>query len=332
MQKIGALLMNMEKSAAAEVLKHFSEDNILAIGEAMKDLDGMDIPREEMARIYREFKVMMRARAGVFRPRDRDVDEIFSASLGEKAEEIVHELNRRKMPISSYFKKLAGFPSEILTGVLKDEHPQTIALVLSNIDSNKAAQVLTELEEELRLDIITRIAKLKSPPESVNLNIAMKLEAKAKQAMVKDDPEEALGRLKTVADVLNRVDKEMEQQVLGKISETDADMAEEIKELMFTFDDLLLVDKRAIQKILSGINVQALAMALKGANQSVESYIMGNVSQRVKKLIEDEKELLGPKPMEEVVSAQKEIVATVRALIESGEITISRSTEEELVV
>jgi len=108
-------------------------------------------------------------------------------------------------------------------------------------------------------------------------------------------------------------------------------MAEEIKDLMFSFDDLVLVDKRAMQKILSGINVQVLALALKGANKAVEGYIMDNVSKRVKKLIFDEKELLGPKPIEEVIQAQKEVVATVRVLIESGEISINRSSEEELL-
>ena len=150
--------------------------------------------------------------------------------------------------------------------------------------------------------------------------------------MKDESPEDIKDRLKTVADVLNRVDKETEKSVLGQISETDAEMAEEIKELMFTFDDLALVDKRAMQKILSGINVQVLALSLKAAKKEVDEYIMSNVSKRVKKLIDDEKELMGPKTLEEVTGAQKEIVTTVRALIESGEITISRASEEELLV
>jgi flagellar motor switch protein FliG len=128
------------------------------------------------------------------------------------------------------------------------------------------------------------------------------------------------------------VDRQTEKSVLGKIAEDNAEMADEIKELMFTFEDLLLVDHRAMQKILSGINVQVLAMALKGANKELELFIMGNVSKRVKKLIEDEKELMGAKPLEDVVEAQKEIVNTVRALIESGEIQINRASEEELLV
>ena len=258
---------------------------------------------------------------------------------------ILVEFSRDARALEDYCRKYEFDLSEFLIIALQPEVKtycrekqlkHTDTLPFFDNDSHRRASIkshrlTTLIREELRLDIITRIAKLKSPPEDVNLNIAMKLEAKAKPAMVKDDPEETLSRLKTVADVLNRVDKEMEHQVLGKISETDADMAEEIRELMFTFEDLLLVDKRAMQKILSGINVQVLAMALKGATKNVEDYIMGNVSIRVRKLIEDEKELMGPQPMEEVVTGQKEIVATVRALIESGEISINRSTEEELI-
>jgi flagellar motor switch protein FliG len=260
------------------------------------------------------------------------MEELLTSSLGpEKSEELLDALNRRFIPTSP-FKGLARYPREILVKVLENEHPQTIALALSNIESNRAAQVITGLEEELRLDIITRIAKLKHPPSDIAMSIAAKLRDKADQAMKDESPEDIKERLKTVADVLNRVDKETEKSVLGQISETDADMAEEIKELMFTFDDLILVDKRAMQKVLSGINVQVLSLSLKAAKKDVEDYIMSNVSKRVKKLIEEEKELMGPKTIDEVTEAQKEIVATVRMLIETGEITINRASEEELLV
>jgi flagellar motor switch protein FliG len=333
MQKIGALLMTLDKNVAAQVLKSFSEEQFMAIGEAMRDISGMDIPKDEMARIYSDFQRRLQERTGMFRPRGDDVEAIFHSSFGpDKSEEVLNELNRRKVPASSYFKKLGSFPKEIVARVLSDEHPQTIALVLSHIDSSRSAKVLNELDEEMRLDIITRIATLKSPSNDLNLSIAVKLEAKAKKAFQEDSPEEAHERLRTVADMLNQVDKDTEKSVLGKISENDEQMAEEIRDLMFTFDDLLLVDKRAMQKILSGINVQVLAMALKGAKEKVEEFIMSNVSSRVKRLILDEKELMGPKSREEVEGGQKEIVATVRALIESGEIAINRSSEEELLV
>ena len=333
MQKIGALLMTLDKNVAAQVLKSFSEEQVLAIGEAMRDISGMDIPKEVMSRIYSDFQSRIGERTGMFRPRGDEVEAIFHSSFGpDKSEEVLNELNRRKVPASSYFKKLGSFPKEILARVLSDEHPQTIALVLSHIDSSRSAKVLNELDEEMRLDIITRIATLKSPSNELNLSIAVKLEAKAKRAFQEDSPEEAQERLRTVADMLNQVDKDTEKSVLGKISENDEQMAEVIRDLMFTFDDLLLVDKRAMQKILSGINVQVLAMALKGAKEKVEEFIMSNVSSRVKRLILDEKELMGPKSREEVEGGQKEIVATVRALIESGEIAVNRSSEEELLV
>lgn len=331
-QKIAALLLTLDRNVASQVLRHFKEEEILAIGEAMKEISGKDIPKEEMDKLYDEFQTMMRERFGVFRPRDEALEDLLKTSLGpERSASILDMLNRRYSPASP-FKALAKYPKEILAKVFRDEHPQTIALALSSIESNRAAQVITELEEPMRLDILTRIAKLKHPPNDVSLSIADKLRQKADHAMAEESPDEVKSRLRTVADVLNRVDKETEKSVLGQISETDADMAEEIKELMFTFDDLLLVDKRAMQKILSGVNVQVLALALKAANKEVENFIMSNVSQRVKKLIEEEKELMGPKTKEEVTNAQKEIVATVRVLIESGEITINRASEEELLV
>ena len=331
-QRIAALLLNIEKQDAARILKNFTEDQILGIAEAMKEISGKDIPREELAEIYRQFQDSLNRRKKVFRPRGDDVDSLFASSLGAEAGgTLLNELDRRVVP-ESPFRKFNKYPKEVLFRLLKDEHPQTIALVLSQIESNKAAQVVTELEDELRLDIVTRIANLKSPSKEIIARIADMLNGRVKILMAEDNPEDARERLQTVADMLNRVDKETEKSVLGKISETNAEMAEEIKELMFTFDDLTLVDKRAMQKVLSGINVQVLALALKGANQQVEEFIMSNVSTRVKKLIADEKEMLGPKSLEDVQEAQKEIVATVRALIESGEITINRSSEEELLV
>ncbi len=330
-QKIAALLLNLDRNAAAQVLKNFSEDEIIAIGQAMKAISGKDIPAEELIRIYEEFGMAMKERSWIFRPRGEDVENLFAASLGpEKSEPIINELMKLQKS-GSVFTRLKTYPNEVLSNALKEEHPQTIALVLSNIESGKAAKVITELDEDKRLDILTRIAKMKNPPDEILKNIAEKINEKAALAMTQDNPEEARGRLRTVADVLNQVDKDTGNNVLTKISEDDSEMAEEIKDLMFTFDDLLLVDKRAMQKLLSGINVQVLAMGLKGAKSEVEEFILGNISKRVQKLILEEKELMGPKSQEEVTAAQKEIVAVVRALMESGEITINRSTEEELL-
>lgn len=330
-RKIAALLLNLNREASAEVLKNFSEDDIIAIGEAMKEISGKDIPIEEMNEIYEEYKKMVQVRSGIFRPRDEEMEKLLAASVGEdKSASILNQLASGYVP-SSPFTPLARFPKEILLRIIQDEHPQTIALVLSQIDSSRAAQVITELEEDVRLDVITRIAKLKYPTMEIMTQIAFTLKEKAKQALFEESPDDAKERLSTVANVLNRVDQETERSVLGKIAETDADMAEEIRELMFTFADLKLVDKRSMQKILSGINVQVLAMALKGAEPDLEEFIMENVSKRVRKLIQDEKELLGPKPLEDVMEAQKEIVATVRGLIESGEVSINRASEEELV-
>lgn len=331
-KKIAALLMNIDKESAATILKNFNEDDILAIGEAMKDISGNDIAHDEMISIYEDFKERMKERSGFFRPRTEEMETIISSSLGpEKSQNVLSQLRTNRFTVGSPFNALNRYPKEILVKILQDEHPQTVAQVMSQIDSSRAAQVITDLEEELRLDVLTRIAKLKTPPMEILAQIANAMKDKANQALVEESPEEAQERLRTVADVLNRVDTQTEKSVLGKIAEDNSEMAEEIKELMFTFEDLLLVDKRAMQKILSGINVQVLAMGLKGAGKELERFILGNVSQRVKKLILDEKELLGPKPREEVVAAQREIVNTVRALIESGEITINRASEEELV-
>ncbi|MHC4942917.1 MAG: flagellar motor switch protein FliG [Planctomycetota bacterium] len=331
-KKIAALLLNIDRDAAARILKNFREDDIIAIGEAMNEISGKDIPREELDVIYQDFREMLQQRSGVFRPRTEEMEKLLHSSLGpEKTKEILSQLQHRFIPTSP-FTALGRYPKQILAKILKNEHPQTVALVLSQIESNRSARVIAEMDEDLRLDVLTRIARLKTPPMEILTQISNTMKEKANQALVEESPEEAQDRLRTVADVLNRVDRQTEKSVLGKIAEDNAEMAEEIKELMFTFEDLLLVDHRAMQKILSGINVQVLAMALKGANKELELFIMGNVSKRVKKLIEDEKELMGAKPVEDVVEAQKEIVNTVRALIESGEIQINRASEEELLV
>ena len=204
-----------------------------------------------------------------------------------------------------------------LLRVLRDEHPQVIALVCSRIPAERAAAFLGAVGDDDRVDVLQRMASMQPIEREVVDTVASGLASKAQnlESMPVDDPNK---RLRSVAEVINNSEPEIEKEILELLESKDADMAREIKDRMFTFQDLARLDKRGMQKVLSSVDVRQLALALKATDPEITENFFGNMTKRVKEMVQEELELLGPVPLADVLKAQNEMMVGIRVLVEKG--------------
>ncbi|MBI3818428.1 MAG: flagellar motor switch protein FliG [Planctomycetes bacterium] len=318
-QKAAALLLTLDAETSAKLLSTLPDDSITYVGRAMAEINLDEIEREQVSDIQKEFLASVREGASI----PPGLSELLTKTLGpERGKQIlsrIEETVKRDRP----FVVLERLEDGRLVRILRDEHPQVIALVCSRIPPDRAGVFLSALTEEERIDIADRMASMQPITRDVIDDIASGLASKAESqdAMPVDDMNR---RLRSVAEILNATEPEVEKEILQGLEARDAEVAREIRERMFTFADLARLDKRGMQKVLSTIDVRALAMALKAADPEIAENFFGNMTKRVKEMVQEELELLGPVPLTEVMKAQTEIMVGIRALIEKGEIRPTR--------
>ena len=221
-------------------------------------------------------------------------------------------------PLFEFIKKTD--PAQ-LVNFIQSEHPQTIALVLAYLEPAQAAVVLSSLAEERQLEVVQRIATMdKTAPEvikEVEDVLQRKLSAVSNEGLT------ISGGVKTVAEVLNMIDRQTEKGILKSLDDNDPDLSNEIKKLMFVFDDIVLIDDRGIQQILKDVDNKELAMALKTASEDVKDKVFKNMSKRAAEAINEEMEYMGPVRLKQVEESQQRVVSIIRKLEEAGEIIIS---------
>jgi flagellar motor switch protein FliG len=213
---------------------------------------------------------------------------------------------------------------------IQDEHPQTIALILSYMPVNSAAQVLTKLPGELRAEVAGRIAQMDQTPPEVIRRVEQVLEKKLSSVLSQEMTQ--AGGPKALVDLLNRVDRSTERLIIDTLSESNPELAEQVKNLMFVFEDIVQLDDRAIQAVLKEVDMKELATALKGVNADVGQKIFKNMSERAVGMLKEDMEFMGPVRLRVVEEAQQKIVSVIRRLEEAGEITVGRGGEEDVLV
>ncbi len=220
-------------------------------------------------------------------------------------------------------------PNQLLN-FIQHEHPQTISLILANLESKQVATIIADLPPELQADVAYRIAAMgKISPELLN-DIESVLETQVETVFGQDLS--SAGGAKAVAEILNMASRSAEKTILADLEKRNPELATEIKNLMFTFDDLSLLDDRSIQRLMREVDTKDLSMSLKAANDDLKEAILRNMSERAAKLIEEELEFMGPVRLKDVEESQMKIVDIVRTLEEDGEIVISgRGGEEEII-
>jgi flagellar motor switch protein FliG len=254
--------------------------------------------------------------------------EILNSAIGQqKAVEIINKLTSTLQVRPFDFVRKAD-PNQILN-FIQNEHPQTIALVFSYLDSGLAANILASLPLDLQIEVVARIAKMnRTSPEYIR-EIERVLERKLSTMVAMDYA--TVGGVDYIVSMLNSVDRGTEKHILENLELQNGDLAEEIRRKMFVFEDIVKLNKMAIQRVLREVDKHDLTVALKGAPADVSKIIFENVSKRLQDMIKEDLEIMGPVRVRDVEEAQQKIVNIIRNLDDSGEIVISRGKEDGLI-
>jgi flagellar motor switch protein FliG len=323
-KKAAVLLVSLGADASAAIMKRLTDEEIEDLTLEISKI--RDLSNEAVGAVLEEFAQLAQARSYIMQGGFSYARELLSRALGgERAGEILDKLQLTFQP--QPFQSLRKADPKQLSDFIRREHPQTIALILANVDADMAAMILGNLPAEARLDIVQRLAAMDLTSPEVVKQVDQILERRLASLFTQEVS--ALGGTKTVAEILNRIDRAAEKQIFEALEPVNPKLAEEIRRLMFTFDDLVRLDDRSIQRVLKEVEQKDLALALKAANETVMQKILGNLSERAQGMLRQEIEYLGPVRLRDVEEAQAGIVRAVRALEESGELVLA--TDDVLV-
>jgi flagellar motor switch protein FliG len=321
------LLLSIGEEEAAEVFRHLGPREVHKLGQAMAKLDG--VSREQAAGVLRAFRQQALQQAAIGGASDQFLRNVLTRALGaEKAGMLLQRILRT--PDHAGIENLKWMDAASVVQLIGGEHPQIIAAILAHLDAEQAAEVLKELPEALRNDVVLRIATLDAvqPAALQDLNDVLGQLAsggdRAKKAA-------ARGGVEAAAEVMNRLGGAVEAAVSAHLREIDPDLAQRIQDKMFVFDNLVDLDDRAIQMLLREVQSDSLVVALKGTNDALKDKLFKNMSQRAAEMLRDDLDAKGPVRLSEVEAEQREILRIVRRLAEEGQIVLSGAGAEGLV-
>lgn len=326
-RKAAILMVSLGSEVAAQVYKNLTDEEIEQITVEVATLGPLD--SQVVHEVILEFYHTALAQEHLSHGGIALAKEILERALGPvKAMEIINRL-QGALQVSP-FDFLKRVDPNHLINFIQSEHPQTIALILSHLDYDKSASIMSALPPEMQSEVSMRIATMdQTSPEIIN-EVERVLERKI--ASVLSQEFSVVGGVEALAEVLNRCDRSTEKLILETLEEEDQELAEEIKKLMFVFEDITLLDNRSVQQVLKEVDQKELAIALKGASEEVRDKIFGNMSKRASDMVKEDMEFMGPVRLRNVEESQQRIVSIIRRLEEAGEIVISRGGEEEMVV
>ena len=326
-QKAAILLMQVGKERAAVILRALRESEVAEIMAEVARINHLE--PGEIEEVLAEFRDTYVARSHIAQGGYQTARELLEASLGnEKAEEILENLGVTLM--AAPFEFLRRADSRQVLSYLQDEHPQTIALVLAHMNSASAALVMSALTEELQRDVAERIAKMDRTSPEVIEHVEAILERKLSTVIQQSDFSTA-GGLQSLVDILNNADRGTERLILEGLDQSDPQLADDVRSRMFVFEDIITLDDRSVQLVLRSVDAKELSVALKGVEQDVRDKILKNMSERAAANLADEIKLLGPVKLKTVEEAQAAVVRVIRTLEESGQIIMSRGSDELVV-
>jgi flagellar motor switch protein FliG len=328
LKKSAILLMSLEPEAAAQVIKLLPQDAVEEIGReiaSMRNVDG-----QTRRDVFGEFYTMAmatnyRAEGGL-----EYAKALLRKSLNsEDAERIIKQVTQQVQ--TTPFSFLQKAESENLLTFIQDEHPQTIALILAHLPSQKASEILVGLPGQKQIEVVKRIANMEQTNPEVIKEVERGLEHRLSDIV--SQTFEKAGGVDTVAEILNLADRSTEKGIMEGLEAEDPDLVEQIRRLMFVFEDILLVNDKGIQSVLKEIDNEVLSLALKTASEELKQKIFKNMSERAAQLIAEDMQYMGPVRVSDVEGAQQKIVDVVRRLEDAGEIIIAgRGGEKEMVV
>ena len=326
-QKAAILLIALGPDKSSNVFKHLKEDeieqltleiaNTRSVSPAMKDA------------VLDEFYEVCLAQQYIAEGGIGYAKDLLEKALGsERAKDVIGKLTASLQVRPFEFVRKTD--ASQLLNFIQDEHPQTIALILSYLSSNQASAIISALSPEKQTDVAKRIAQMDRTSPDVIKEVEKVLEQKLASLVNQDYT--IVGGVDSIVDILNTVDRGTEKHIMESLEIEDPELADEIRKKMFVFEDILSLDDRSIQRVLREVDNNELAVALKGSNEEVQNLIFSNLSKRLATMIREDMDFMGPVRMKDVEEAQQKIVNVIRKLEDSAEIIISRGGGDEIVV
>jgi flagellar motor switch protein FliG len=325
-QRAAILLLSLGEQDAANVLKQLDAKEVQKLGIAMAEL--REVSREQMTAVLDKFIGLADSKANIAGGSPDYVRRVLTQAVGKQKTDML--LDRvASGQTGQGIEALKWMEAKAVAQIISGEHPQIAAIVLAHLEAEQSAAIMPLLSEELRTEVLLRIASLSEVPQSALTELDQLVEKQANVAP--PSPLRKVGGARTVANILNAMEKDKSGTELGKIEKADSEMHQKIKDLLFIFDNLLDVDDRGIQALLREVGSDTLSVALRGAEPEVSEKILKNMSKRAAEILKDDMEARGPVKLVEVEAAQKEIIVIAQRLAEEGTISLGGKGEGEFV-
>ena len=325
-EKAGILLLSLSEEDAAQILKHLEPKQVQQVGTVMAAME--DFTQEKITAVHKQFIHEIQNFSTIGFQSEDFVRKALTAALGEdKAGNLIDQIVMGGA--SKGLDSLKWMDSKQVANIIRNEHPQIQTIVMSYLEPEQSAEIMSQFTEKTRLDLMMRIANLEEvqPAALQELNEIME-----KQFAGQAGAQAAkMGGLKAAADIMNYLDTNIEGPLMDSMRENDEEMSQQIQDLMFVFENLADVDDRGMQAILRDVEQDALMKAIKGADEALKEKFLGNMSKRAAEMLADDLEAMGPVRVSEVEQAQKEILAVARRLSDSGEIMLGGGGGDEFL-
>ena len=325
--KAAVLLITLGPEKSAKIFKHLKEDEIEQLTLEIANTNSVSPKlKEEVLNEFYEICIAQQyiAEGGITYAKD-----LLEKALGiDKAMDVISKLTA-SLQVRP-FEFLRKTDASQLLNFIQDEHPQTIALILSYLSAGQASQVVAALPPEKQADVAKRIAQMDRTSPDIIKEVEKVLERKLSSLVNQDYT--IIGGVDSIVEILNAVDRSTEKHIMETLEIDEPELADEIRKKMFVFEDILSLDDRAIQRVLRDVDNNELAVALKNANEEVQNVIFRNLSKRLAAMIKEDMDFMGPVRIKDVEEAQQKIVNIIRKLEDAGEIVVARGGGDDLVV
>jgi flagellar motor switch protein FliG len=326
--KAALLLLSLGEGNAGEILKRLDDKEVQVLGQRISKLEV--VPTKQLATILDEFHKMMEAPEALVVRGDQFFKNTISRTMDSKRQaDLIESLDLDTSP--EFFQKIKKLDARTLASYMRNEHPQTMALVLAHLERPQAGAVLAQFPENLQIEVVRRIANLDqvSPAIIEEIDNALRDEI----SLVEEVGGRVIGGAQSVAEILNQMERAVENSILKRLEEEDYEaLAEDIRRYMFTFEDLLGVEDRGVMALLKEVNTQELALALKAASDDLKEKFFQNMSTRAAEMLREELEIMGPARLRDVETAQQKIIQIAKRLEAEGQLVLAGKGSEDVFV
>ena len=323
-EQAAVLLMSLGEGSAAEIMKHLGPKEVQKVGEAMAGIG--NVTKDQVTTVVADFANTLGTHTALGTGNEEYLRNVLKGALGDdKASQLIDRILIGRT--SKGLEALKWMEPRAIAEIIRFEHPQIIAIVLSYLDSDQAAEILGLLPENMRSDILMRIASLDGiqPSALQELDEILEKQFEGTSGNIKSS---SVGGTKTAANILNFMESSIEGKIMEQVKSADEELGNAIEELMFVFDNLADLDDRSVQSLMREISSESLILALKGADDALKEKIFKNMSKRAAEMLRDDLEARGPVRVSDVEAAQKEIVAIARRMADAGDISLGGGGDE----